>query len=122
MRCTRLLPTASTAPFGASNVGPCAAASCTLNSLTTVPFQTPTVPGVAPEADPTTISLEKINPQSKDSYQPIERADHSNECTRGAEGSEIMLCIAGSSVKEGRLAINVRASGEDALRKADSGT
>ena len=122
MRCTRLLPTASTAPLGASNVGPCTAASWTLNSLMPVPFQTPTVPGVAPEAEPTTISLEKMKPQSSDSYQPIERADHSNECTRTGEGSETIVWIAGSSKNVGRLVINVRASGLEADRKADSGT
>src|SRR5688500_4658894 len=68
IRCTKLLPTASTAPLGASNVGPCAAASWTLNNLIDVPFQTPTVPGVAPDAEPTTISAEKMNPHSSDSY------------------------------------------------------
>lgn len=121
IRCTRLLPTASTAPLGASNVGPWAAASWTLNSLIAVPFHTPTVPGVAPDADPTTISLEKMNPQSKDSYQPIERADHSNECTRTGAGSAMMLWIAGSSAKEGRLSIRVRASGLEDDWNADSG-
>jgi hypothetical protein len=44
-----------------------------------VPFQTPTVPGVAPDAVPTTISEEKMKPHTKDSYQPIDKADHSKE-------------------------------------------
>lgn len=122
IRCTRLLPTASTAPLGARSVGPWAAASWTLNSLIPVPFQTPTVPGVAPDAVPTTISLEKMNPQRRDSYQPIERADHSKVCTRTGEGSAMMMRMAGSSVKDGRLVMRVRASGVEALWKADSGT
>lgn len=121
MRCTKLLPTASTAPFGASKLGPCAAASWTLKSLIPVPFHTPTVPGVAPDAVPTTISLEKMKPQSKDSYQPKDRADHSKECTRTGEGSDSSPWIVGSSAKEGRFASKVRASGLDAAWKAESG-
>ena len=122
MRWTRLLPTASTAPLGASSVGPCVAASCTLNRRMPVPFQTPTVPGVAPDAVPTTISLEKINPQSRDSYHPIDSADHSKEWTRMGEGSETIVCIAGSSRKDDMLEIKVRASGFDTVWNADSGT
>lgn len=80
------------------------------------------MPGVAPEAVPTTISLEKINPQSRDSYQPIERADHSNEWTRTGDGSETIVWIAGSSKNDGRLLIKVRASGLEADRNAASGT
>lgn len=110
IRCTRLLPTASTAPLGANSVGPCAAVSWTLNSLTPVPFQTPTVPGVEPDAEPTTISLEKMKPQSRDSYQPMESVVHSKECTRIGEGSERMVWMWGSSAKEGRLETRVRAS------------
>ena len=86
-----------------------------------VPFHTPTVPGVAPEAEPTTISLEKMNPHSKDSYQPMERADHSKECTRVGGGSEIILWIIGSSANEGMFVIRVRASGLEVLCKVDSG-
>ena len=87
-----------------------------------VPFHTPTVPGVAPDADPTTISLEKMNPQSSDSYQPIESADHSKEWTRTGPASVIMVWIRGSSANDGILAIKVRASGFVALRRAASGT
>lgn len=111
MRWTKLLPTASTAPLGAINVGPSAAASCTLKRRMPVPFHTPTVPGVAPVADPTTISLEKIKPQRSDSYQPIDSADHSNDWTRTGVGSEMILLTCGSSENDGRLLINVRASG-----------
>ena len=76
-----------------------------------VPFQTPTVPGVAPDAVPTTISLEKMKPQSNDSYHPIERGDHSKEWTRMGEGSDMMVRITGSSTKDGTLDIKARASG-----------
>lgn len=76
-----------------------------------VPFQTPTVPGVAPAADPTTISLEKMKPHNNDSYQPMESADHSNDWTRTGVGSDMMVFTSGSSAKEGRLWISVRASG-----------
>lgn len=113
MRCTKLLPTASTAPFGANSVGPCAAVSWTLKSLMAVPFQTPTVPGVGLDADPTTISLAKIKPQSKDSYQPRASADHSKACTRTGDGSDSRVWIFGSSAKVGRLLIRVLASGLD---------
>lgn len=121
MRWTRLLPTASTAPFGASKVGPCAAASCTLNRRIAVPFQTPTVPGVAPAAEPTTISLEKMKPQRRDSYHPIESADHSNDCARTGVGSAMMLATWGSSANDGRLWIRVRASGLVVACRAASG-
>lgn len=103
-------------------MGPCAAASWTLNNLIRVPFQTPTVPGVAPAADPTTISLAKMNPQSRDSYQPMERADHSKECTRTGPASLMMPRISGSSANDGMLEIKVRASGFEVLRSAVSGT
>src|SRR5436305_5970415 len=43
--CTSLFPTTSTAPFGLLHVGPSLLTSCTWNSFTPVPFQTPTAPG-----------------------------------------------------------------------------
>src|SRR5271163_2795984 len=36
-----------------------------------------------------------MKPQSKDSYQPSERADHSKICTRIGEGSERRVAMAG---------------------------
>lgn len=63
-----------------------------------------------------------MSPQSNDSYHPIERGDHSKEWTRMGDGSEIMLRIAGSSVKVEMLEIKVRASGFDIVWKAGSGT
>ncbi len=83
---TILLPTASTAPLGLVSVGPSGAVSCTRNSLMPVPFQIPTVP-----LD-TCISLVKMNPHNKLSYQPSARGDHSNEYTRTGEGSTATSC------------------------------
>jgi hypothetical protein len=71
IRETILLPTASTAPRGEDKVGPCAATVSTRKSLIPVLFQTLTVPLA------TCISLAKMNPQSNDSYQPIDSGDHS---------------------------------------------
>ena len=79
--CTRLLPTASTAPLGASKLGVCASPCCTLNSLMLVLFHTPAVPLA------TTISDANTKPQSSDSYQPRESVDHSKRCTRMGDGS-----------------------------------
>ena len=81
IRCTMLLPTASTAPRGAMSVGPAAAVSCTRKSLIAVPFQTPTVPLA------TCISDVKMNPQSRDSYHPNDTGDHSKRWTRIGDGS-----------------------------------
>lgn len=75
-----------------------------------VPFQTPTVPGVALAADPTTISLANTKPQRSDSYQPSERGDHSNICTRMGDGSANIALICGAAAKDGSSVINVRAS------------
>ena len=44
-------------------------------------FHTPAVPLA------TTISLANTKPQSRDSYQPRLRVDHSNKCTRIGDGS-----------------------------------
>jgi hypothetical protein len=93
-----------------------------LKSLIPVPFQTPTLPGVEFDVEPTTISLEKMKPQSNDSYQPKESADHSKECTRAGEGSDKMTWIRGSSAKVERLLIKVRASGLEDDCRAESGT
>jgi hypothetical protein len=87
-----------------------------------VPFQTPTAPGVAPDAVPTTISEENMKPQTNDSYQPIDKADHSKEWTRAGAGSEVMLWIIGSSVNVGRFAIRVRVSALEEDWNAVSGT
>lgn len=81
IRCTRLLPTASTAPRGEISEGVCAAPSWTLNSLMLVLFQTPAVPFA------TTISAANTNPQSSDSYHPRDKGDHSKRCTLIGEGS-----------------------------------
>lgn len=86
-----------------------------------VPFQTPTVPGVAPDAVPTTISEEKMKPHTNDSYQPIDKADHSKEWTRAGAGSEVMLWIIGSSTNDGRFVIRVRVSAFDDDWNAVSG-
>jgi hypothetical protein len=79
--CTRLLPTASTAPRGANRLGVWLSPCCTLNRRMLVLFHTPAVPLA------TTISLANTKPQSKDSYQPRDRVDHSKRCTRIGEGS-----------------------------------
>lgn len=87
-----------------------------------VPFHTPTVPGVALDAEPTTISLEKTNPQSNDSYQPNARGVHSKACTLIGLGSVKIAAMLGSSANVGRFFINVRASGLDEDSKAVLGT
>lgn len=81
IRDTMLLPTASTAPRGEDSVGPFAATVSTRKSLIAVPFHTPTVPLA------TCISLVKMNPQSRDWYQPIDSGDHSKNWMRIAERS-----------------------------------
>src|SRR5437762_14231658 len=86
-----------------------------------VPFQTPTVPGVDPDAEPTTISLAKMKPHRRDSYQPRESGDHSNRWTRIGDGSESTAWIRGSSAKEGSSEIKVRASGSSGDCRAESG-
>lgn len=63
-----------------------------------------------------------MNPQSRDSYHPIESGDHSKEWTRIGDGSEIIVRIAGSSSKDEMLEIKVRASGFETVWNADSGT
>lgn len=47
------------------------------------------VPVHTPAAEPleTSNSEVKMKPQRSDSYQPSDRADHSNRCTRTGEGS-----------------------------------
>ena len=67
-----------------------------------VPFQTPAVPF------DTSISLVNINPHSSDSYHPRDSGDHSNRCTRIAEGS-IPLTVA------------LRNAARDVAESSDSG-
>lgn len=93
--CTRLLPTASTAPRGDVNEGPCAAASCTRNSLMLVPRQMPAWPLNM------LISLEKMKPQRRDSYQPNDRGDHSKRWTRRGEESRPWICVWRMMAREG---------------------
>jgi hypothetical protein len=81
MRFARLLPTASTAPRGASSDGVCMAVSCTRKSLIMVPFQTPAVP-----LD-TSSSLVNTKPQTSDSYHPSDKGDHSKRWTLIVDGS-----------------------------------
>ena len=97
--CTRLLPTASTAPIGFMRLGPRTASFSTLNRRTLVPFQTPTVPFC------TTISEAKMKPQSRDSYQPKERGVHSKRWIRGGEGSIVEGRVVGGDVDESRVRI-----------------
>ncbi|RMZ68266.1 hypothetical protein GMOD_00004483 [Pyrenophora seminiperda CCB06] len=81
IRCTRLLPTASTAPRGCKREGAAADVSCTLNNRMLVLFQTPAVPFA------TSISAAKTKPQRSDSYHPSDKGDHSNKWTLMGEGS-----------------------------------
>ena len=82
IRCTMLLPTASTAPPGFIKLGPFAASFSTLNRRMLVPFQTPTAPRA-----PTCISAPQTKDHSSDSYQPRESGDHSKLWMRGGDGS-----------------------------------
>lgn len=41
----------------------------------------------------TTISLANTKPQSRDSYQPRDRVDHSKRCTRIGEGSMLGMVV-----------------------------
>jgi len=102
-------------------VGPWAAVSWTLKSLIAVPFQTPTVPGVDPDAEPTTISLAKMKPHRRDSYHPRDSGDHSNRWTRIGDASESRAWIRGSSAKDGSSEIKVRASGSRDDCRAEAG-
>lgn len=72
-------------------------------------------------ADPTSISLEKMKPHRRDSYQPNASADHSNEWTLMGDGSVSRARMLGSSAKVGRLLIRVLASGLVDDCKAASG-
>lgn len=96
MRWRRLSPTASTAPRGASRDGVCGPTSWTLNSLMLVPFHTPAVPFE------TSISLAKMKLHSRDSYHPRDSGDHSNRCTRIADGSmpwtSVLLMVSKAAV------------------------
>lgn len=84
IRCTMLLPTASTAPRGFIKLGPRWTSFSTLNNRMPVPFQTPTVPRS------TIISDVQMNDQSNDSYQPSDNGDHSKLWILGEVGSIIV--------------------------------
>lgn len=62
-----------------------------------------------------------MNPHSSDSYQPSDKGDHSNKCTLIGDGSVRSAWTRGSSAKEGRLEMKVRASGFRVDWRADEG-